>query len=204
MEVIFQMKKNLGFKCDCGHIVFASTDYFGEQVKCDKCSKWLPIPLGFYNRIPLHLYRWIVLVFVIFLSTLYLKYGYYIGCASGWTMWMFPLWVGLIVIIFCNAVSKALMFMTFSNVMKRDPYKHRGLIAAIGGDDISLYVPVITYLLLALVYIINYSSIGVDLISFIRNPWLFMVIGAVFAAVFTTVLSWMVFRFAPRRLKRFL
>lgn len=197
------MKRNLGFKCDCGHIVFASTDYFGEHVICDYCGKLLPIPLGFYNKIPAVLYPLFFWGFAAFLSILYLKYGDFIGRSPGWTAWLLPLWLFLIMYLFSYHIPKGIMFSVYSIVLKKDPFVHRGLVSALGGDDIAFYVPLGTYSALTILYFITYRATELDILSFIRNPWFFMLIGGGVAAVLTAVLELLSFEFAPRRLKKF-
>ncbi len=195
-------RRNLGFKCDCGHIVFASTDYFGEQVQCDGCGNFLPIPLGFYNKLPARFYPLIFLAFVTYMSYIYVGQGQYIGRSSGLAAWLLPLWIVPIAFLFCSLIPKTFMFSVYSFVMKRPFERHRGHVAALGGDDIACYVPIIAYLALIMVYARINSSGGSDSLSAVRNPWIFMMIGAGVAAGATAVVAWLAFLFAPRRLKR--
>ena len=197
------MARQLGFRCECGHTVFASTDYFGEQVKCDGCGRVLQIPLGFYNKVPLHLYRWALLALVIFLSVIYLKYGHFLGRSAGWTAWLLPVWIGVIGYIFCYHIPKGVMFVAYSSVTKKEALDNRGHVAALGGDDIACYAPLAVYLALAGVYIATWEAGGADPISAIRDPWIFLIIGGVLAIFATVVLTWLAWQLASPRLKRF-
>jgi hypothetical protein len=163
----------------------------------------MQIPLGFYNKVPLRLYGPALLALMVAFSVLYLQYGHFLGRSSGWTAWLLPVWVLLIVFLFCYQIPKGVMFLVYSAVFGRSFLERRGHVAALLGDDIASYVPVAAYLALAGLYIRTWGTADVDVLASIRTPWRFLMIGGVLAAVATASAAWLAFRFAPRRLRRF-
>ena len=85
------MPKQLGFKCACGNTIFASTTYFGEQVKCSACGQAMAIPFGFYrNQTMASLYPWLMLVFVIVMGVLYAWFPQVLGRPASGIWWRKP------------------------------------------------------------------------------------------------------------------
>jgi hypothetical protein len=197
------MSRQLGFKCQkCGEAVFGTTEYFGENIRCDTCNQMNRIPLGFYCKIPLVYYRWASIIFALQLALFYLKFGSCVGYQYQGFPWLIPVWVLLITLVFCYHLPKSTAFFSYSAVFRKNPLEFRGHFSALGGDDIACYVPFITFLMFEFLYVQTSKLTGSDPIAFIRKPWLFVLIGALAAIFMTAIISAIAFQIAPERMKR--
>lgn len=196
----------LGWTAECGHKVYASKDYYsGEFAQCDKCGRWVEIPVGFYNKIPAHYYRVVHILTMISLSALFLFLGNAFGNPPWWIVLVLLPWL-----ILTMWLSGDLVLIIMARLVKGSTPESGGLIvvsrcglrAAIGVTDIGLYMPIFIYGLLAATYIGTHFG-GVGLPAWIRNPWSFIVIGTILAMLSTAVATSLAFKFAPPRLKKF-
>ena len=181
-----------GVPSECGHEIRVSNDYYsGEIAQCDECGRWAEIPIGFYNWIPIQYYGRIATLTVVSLGALFLFRGNAFGNPPWWVVLILLPWLALTMWYPSSVVIELMARLVKSSTAIPTAISgilviagRRGLRAFIGVTDIGLYLPVVVYGLLAAAYIGKYSG-RVGLSPWIRNPWVFMVAGAVLATLLT-------------------
>lgn len=196
-----------GWTAECGHEVYLSRDYYsGEMAQCEKCGRWGKIPIGFYDRIPIQYYMFISTLAVISLAGLFLFLRDAFGSPPWWIVLILLPWLAATMMF----IPSWLVVMVVFKLVKGSTPESAGLVvvnriglrAKIGVTDIGHYLPVVIYGLLAAAYIATYFG-HVSPSAWIRNPWMFMAIGAMLALLSTAVAAALAFKFAPPRLKKY-
>lgn len=198
------MAKKVGFRCEhCGHVIFVSTKYFAEEAPCPECHKAVEIPYLIYTWIPARWLRVIHLGFPLLGGYVYVSHGEILGSAGGWSIWA-VLWALCLFaadtfIWYTTRVRLELVYGNYARKLspaqqRRVAGGRRAHLAAAGGDDIMLLVPKAVYVLLLLVYWWTLRAFPVDPISFVRHPWVFLLLGIVPGVALSLWLAWTAFR----------